>query len=121
MKKKIKILIADDNPKIRSTLKDILTEKEYAACAVKNGYELLSNLKGELPQVIILDLVMPEKDGIDILSTIKSVLPTTKIIIYTGFKKYQNSIYASMADKFLLKADNPENLLQAISELTGGK
>lgn len=117
MKQKVKVLIADDNPKIRSTLKDILSEKGYAACAFKNGYELLANLKNELPEIIILDMVMPEKNGIDILSTIKSVLPEAKVIIYTGFKKYQNSIYASMADRFLLKADNPENLLQCVAEL----
>lgn len=118
LKNKIKVLIADDNPGIRSTLKDILTDKEYAVSTVKNGYELLSSLKGEPPRVIILDLIMPEKSGIEVLSAIKSVLPGTKIIIYTGFKKYQNSIYAGMADRFLLKGENPENLLKAISELT---
>ncbi len=121
MPQKIKIVIADDNPNICSTLKDILTEKEFWVETVKNGYELLLNLRKGPAQIIILDLVMPAKDGIEILSTIKSIAPKAKIIIYTGFKKYENSVYAGIADKFLLKGENPEKLLEAIQDLAGRK
>lgn len=117
MSKKAKIVIADDDVGIRTTLIDILTEKNYAIDAVQDGYELLANLKKKSPQIIILDLMMPEKDGIEVLSTIKSISPNTKIIIYTGFKKYENSIYARSADRFLLKGETPEKLLQTIEEL----
>ena len=118
MPKKIRIIIADDDLRIRSNLKDILTEKGFLTETVKNGYELLSRIKNKPPHLVILDLIMPEKDGIDILSTIKSISPHIKIIIYTGFKKYEQTIYAYAADKFLVKGDNPEQILQAINELT---
>lgn len=121
MPQKTKIIIADDNSDIRSTLKDILIEKEFLVETVKNGYELLLNLRKSPAHIIILDLVMPVKDGIEILSTVKSISPNTKIIIYTGFKKYENSVYASTADKFLLKGENPEKLLEAIQALIGKK
>ena len=117
MSKKAKIVIADDDAGIRATLTDILTERKYAIDAVENGYELLVNLKKKSPQIVILDLMMPEKDGIEVLSAIRSISPNTKIIIYTGFKKYENSIYARSADKFLLKGESPEKLLQTIEEL----
>lgn len=117
MSKKAKIVIADDDAGIRATLTDILIEKKHTVDAVENGYELLANLKKQSPQIVILDLMMPEKDGIEVLSAIRSISPHTKIIIYTGFKKYENSIYARSADKFLLKGGSPEKLLQTIEEL----
>lgn len=118
MPKNIRIIIADDDPSIRSNLKDILDEKGFTTETAKNGYELLSKIKQKTPHLIILDLIMPEKDGIDIISTIKSISPNIKILIYTGFKKYEQTIYAYAADKFLVKGDNPEKILEAINELT---
>lgn len=118
MQKKIKVLIADDDPNIRMTLKDILAEKGFIAETANNGYELLASLKKKLPNIIILDLMMPEKDGIEVISTIKSISTDIKIIIYTGFRKYEKSTYAHLADIFLLKATGPEKLLQAIIDLS---
>ena len=66
MSRKIQIVIADDNDNIRQTLKDILTEKGYCVDTVKDGYELLSFLKQNPSDIIILDLMMPEKGGIEV-------------------------------------------------------
>lgn len=117
MPKNTRIIIADDDPEIRATLKDILTEKGFLVETAKDGYELLAKLKQKIPHLIILDLIMPEKDGIDVISTIKSIAPNIKIIIYTGFRKYEKSTYAKTADRFLLKGDAPEKLLEAINVL----
>ncbi len=118
MKKEISIVIADDNQGIRQTLKDILNEKGYFVETVNNGYELYNYLKKKSSDIVILDLMMPEKDGIEILFSIKTISPSSKIIIYTGFQRYANSIYAQTADRFLLKGDNLEDLLKAIAELS---
>lgn len=117
MQKKIRILIADDDPTICATLKDIFTEKGFLAETVRNGYELLSAVKRKIPHIIILDLMMPEKDGITVISSVKSICKDIKIVIYTGFKKYADSTYAKSVDKFLLKGENPEKIVQAINEL----
>lgn len=117
-KKKIKILIADDNPNIRQTLTDILTEKGYSIETVKDGYELLAYIKERSPNIIILDLVMPTKSGTEVFTSIKNISPYTRIIIYTSFQKYEHSMYAEVADKWLLKSDNPEKLLETIEELS---
>jgi len=118
MKKEISIVIADDNEGIRQTLKDILSEKGYLVETANNGYELYHYLKKKSPDIIILDLMMPEKDGIEILFSIKTISPGSKIIIYTGFQRYENSIYAQTADRFILKGQTPEDLLKAIDELS---
>jgi len=114
MPSSIKILIADDNSSIREGLKDILSEKDYLTETASNGYELLENIRKQKPHIIILDLMMPEKDGVEILPAIKCVVPDVKIIIYTAFSRYENSVYVEMADKFLLKTDSPEDIIKVI-------
>ena len=116
--KSAKIVVADDNPGICQTLKDILEEKGYQVDTVKNGYELITYLRGNNPHLVILDLMMPEKDGTEVFNMIKSIQSNIKIVIYTGFQRYENSFYAHMAEKFLLKDDHPERLLHVIEELT---
>ncbi|MDD5465538.1 MAG: response regulator transcription factor [Candidatus Omnitrophica bacterium] len=117
MQKEISIVIADDNQSIRETLKDILSEKGYFVETVNNGYELYDYLKKKSPDIVILDLMMPEKDGTETIFSIKTVCPKSKIIIYTGFQRYEKSIYAQTADRFLLKGKTPEELLKAVEEL----
>jgi len=115
---KIKIVIADDNPNVRESLRDILNEKGYSIEVVNDGFELLSFLKRSPADLIILDLMMPQKDGVETLFSIKTLWPKIKVIIYTGFKRYENSICAYTADKFLLKGGSFEELLKAIKELS---
>ena len=117
MTKVTEVLVADDNPKIRQTLKDILVEKGYSVNTVNDGYELLGYIKNKSPNVLVLDLIMPQKDGIEVFSAIRRISPDTKIIIYTAFQKYEYSLYAQTADKFLLKSESPELLLRAIRDV----
>ena len=96
-----KILVADDNPNIRQTLYDILTEKGYQVDTASDGYEVLSYLKEKNAHILVLDLIMPYKNGVEILSTIKNIAPYIRIIIYTAFKEYENLMYTKEADKFI--------------------
>lgn len=117
MEKKNNIVIADDNAKIRQTLKDILEENSYAVDIVRDGFELLAYLKKNEPQLIILDLMMPEKDGIEVFDCLKCIRPRVKVIIYTAFHRYEASSYARLADRFILKDAPPQKILEAIKEL----
>lgn len=117
MREKINIVVADDNQGVCQTLKDILSEKGYFVETVCNGYQLYDYLKKKFPEIVILDLMMPEKNGTDVLFSIKTISPGTKVIVYTGFQRYENSIYAQGADRFLLKGSSFEDLLAAIESL----
>jgi two-component system, NtrC family, nitrogen regulation response regulator NtrX len=112
------ILIADDNKNICSTLSDILCDDGYVVDTVNDGYELLAYLEKKIPDVVILDIMMPAKGGLEVLNTIKSVSADIKVIIYTGFSQYQTSVYASVVDRFLLKTDSPDKVIEAVESLT---
>ena len=112
-----KVVIADDNKELCELIVDILSGYGFEVDSVYDGYELLAYLEGHSPGVVILDLMMPEKGGISIFDTIKQLSPYSRIIIYTGYQEYEDSIYARKADRFLVKGTSVEGLVNAVKEL----
>ena len=84
---KTKILIADDHTIVRIGLTALLNaEKDMEVVGeAKNGVETIKKAKQLLPDVIIMDLFMPKKNGIDATTEILDALPATKILILTSF------------------------------------
>jgi two-component system, NarL family, invasion response regulator UvrY len=84
-KKPLQVLIADDAEEIRSLLDLILSEIEGLAISgkAKNGAEALTMVKELHPDVVVLDVSMPEKSGIEVLQEIRKDDPSTTIIIFT--------------------------------------
>ncbi|MBD3427014.1 MAG: response regulator [Candidatus Omnitrophica bacterium] len=118
MQQKKRVVIADDNREMCELVADILEDKGYQVDSVYNGYELLAYLETNNPSIIILDLMMPDKDGLSILNTLKQVSPYSRIIIYTGYQEYEKSVYARTADRFLVKGGSIEELINAVSDFS---
>jgi len=113
-----KIVIAEDNKDLCDLLQEILSEEGYRVDLVHDGFSLIAYLKqAQDVDVVILDLIMPEKGGISIFDTVRSISPASKLIIYTGYTSYQHSIFAREADAFINKTDGPEKLLETIEAL----
>ena len=83
----IRILIADDHTIVRIGLTALLgAEKDFEVVGeAKNGLEAVKSAKALRPDVIIMDLVMPKKNGIDATAEILEALPTTKVLVLTSF------------------------------------
>ncbi|MDD3089710.1 MAG: response regulator [Candidatus Omnitrophica bacterium] len=111
------VVIADDNKEICELVVDILQHDGHVVDMVHDGYQLLAYLEKKNPAVIILDLMMPEKSGLSILSTIRQIAPYSRIIIYSGYEEYQHSVYGRSADRFLVKGSDIEKLIEAVNEL----
>jgi DNA-binding NtrC family response regulator len=79
-----KILVIDDEPGIRSLLDTLLSRKGYDVVLAENGRKGLELFRREHPDVIVLDLKMPEMDGFTVLQQINSLDPRTPVIILTG-------------------------------------
>ena len=69
------ILIVDDEPAILGTLSDVLKDEGYHVLTATSGMEALNLLQHENPAVILLDIWMPDRDGLDTLQLIKRHLP----------------------------------------------
>jgi len=80
-----KILIVDDNPEILKMLQSRLESEGYAVINASDGHEALKKISLEKPDLVLLDIFIPEMDGIDILKILREENPQLPVIIITAF------------------------------------
>ena len=112
-----KILIIDDEKSIRDIFSLMLKEKGYIVETAENGKEGLSKTKKFIPDIVLLDMNLPDVSGIEVLSEIKKSLPKTEIIIMTAYGTIKNAVEATKlgAYDYLEKPVDNEELLLVIS------
>jgi DNA-binding NarL/FixJ family response regulator len=119
--KKIHLLIADDHPIFRKGLKDILLEsfKDISIIECVNGLEAFENTKKHLPQVVILDINMPEMNGLEACKAIVKDKIDTKIIILTMYREKEMIRKAMLAGAsgYLLKDNAVDEILDCINQV----
>ena len=111
---KKKILVIDDDESIRFILKHVL-HKDYEIVCEENGCEGLIYLqKGNIPDLIILDLIMPEMNGVDFIKNIKqsNYFNSIPIIVLSAKENSKEKIecFKLGADDYIIKPFNPEEL-----------
>ena len=115
-----KVLIVEDNEDIRTLLKKRLEISGFSVDMAEGGYALLGHLrKDAAPDVIILDLMLPERSGIELLSSLKSKWPKTAIFIFSAHPEYQRKAFVRDAvEGFFCKTDGMDKLIKEISNLS---
>ena len=120
-----RIILADDHIMLRQGIKKIIEESEdiVVIAEASDGLELLAVLKKMTPEMIILDISMPNLRGIEVSREIKSFNPEIKVLILTMHKKidYLYHAFSAGADGFLLKEDTDEELFTAIETIRRGR
>lgn len=119
-----KIMIVDDHLMFREGLKFLLSEeKEFNVIAeAENGIEFLDKIRVELPDVVLMDINMPQMDGVEATKQAISIYPNIKIIVLSMFGDeiyYFNMIQAG-AKGFLLKKSGSKELVTAIKSVVNG-
>ncbi|MGC9323192.1 MAG: response regulator [Desulfomonilia bacterium] len=115
-----RILVVEDDRNIQALLKEELNDEGYIIETVSNGKEALSFLKrDEKPDLIILDLRMPQMDGFETMGhLIKSNLETP-VVIHTAYPSYRNDVMAMAAEAFVVKSHDLKKLKDVIYDLIG--
>lgn len=120
----IKVLIADDQELIRQSLQIVLEiEKDIEVIdAVTNGLEVVRSVRKEKPDVILMDIRMPEMDGVVCTQIIKENYPNIKIIILSTFDddEYVFNALKYGASGYLLKGISTKELADAIRKVYQG-
>lgn len=120
----IKVLIADDQELIRQSLQIVLETKEgiEVVATAKDGLEVINLVRKEKPDVILMDVRMPEMDGVQCTKIIKDTYPQVKIIILTTFDddKFVFSALKHGASGYLLKGISMDELEKAIHTVYKG-
>jgi len=122
--KQIRVLIADDHAVVRKGIQ-MITNTEPSILVIgeaRDGADAVQQTRHLDPDVVLMDLVMPHKNGIDAIAEIKQSCPNTKIIVLTTFEDDERieAAIGSGADGYLLKDADGEFLLQAIQSVYKG-
>jgi two-component system alkaline phosphatase synthesis response regulator PhoP len=124
-----KILTVDDDPGIRSALAMILEPAGYQVVTAENGVQALEKAASESPDLILLDVMMPEMDGFAACAKLKSSPDTQDIpvVLLTGVadhitdSKYPiDGVMRAEADEYLPKPFDNEKVLSVVADLLGG-
>lgn len=110
-----KVLIVDDDQKLRALLTEYLTEFGFQTATLPDGRRVLSAIKTENPHIVLLDIMLPHKDGFDILREIRTAF-TVPVIMLTARGEDADRIVGLElgADDYLPKPFNPRELLARI-------
>jgi DNA-binding NtrC family response regulator len=110
-----KILLVDDEEIIRDALGGLLTEEGYHVIEAENGTVAIEKLSSERFDVVITDVKMPGKSGIDVLTAAKMIEPKTDVIMITGFSTEEPDQALSLGAKdFIYKSYNVEEFVAKI-------
>ena len=121
----IRILIADDHAIVRKGLRDALQisgEIDVVAVA-EDGEEAVRLAECVRPDLVIMDLVMPKKNGIEACREIVKLLPETRVLVLTGVDKKSEVVeaVAAGATGYVMKDTGLEELLQTVREVAEGR
>lgn len=117
-----RIIVVDDAPIIRLMIKDILIYNGYEVIAeCGNGQEAIDKFKELKPDVLTMDIVMPEKDGIQALEEILSFDPNAKIVMVTAVDQRESLMRAirAGATDYIVKPFENERVLSAVKKALG--
>ncbi|MFA6571809.1 MAG: response regulator transcription factor [Bacteroidota bacterium] len=121
----IKIIIADDHAVVRKGLKQIFDETQDLSVVdeANSGNELLDKVRNKKYDVVILDISMPGKDGLDTLKELKIIQPDLPVLVFTVFpeEQYAVRILKAGAAGYLNKESAPEEMIDAIRKVTHGR
>jgi len=116
-----RVLIVDDAIFMRMKLKDILEKNGYEVVAeAQNGLEAIEKYKAEKPDLVTMDITMPEMDGVAALKGIKAVDPAAKVVMCSAMGQQSmvmDAIQAGAVD-FIVKPFDSDRVIQSLNKVS---
>lgn len=121
----LRILVADDHEVMRNGMRALIEQEpgwEVCGTAV-NGQEAVDTAKRLKPEVVVLDMTMPELDGLEALRQIKRALPDTEVVIFSAHHSEEviERLFDAGAKSYIQKSDAGRHLVSAIKSLAEHK
>jgi DNA-binding response OmpR family regulator len=115
----INVLVIDDDPIARGTIRAILEDEGYSATSAEDGRRGLAAFRKSRPDVVVIDIIMPDKEGIETILELRSVWPEGHIIAISGGGRIAKSEFLKIAkgcgaDAVLAKPFEPDALLALV-------
>jgi len=113
-----RILVIDDDATVRKSHEAVLKQNGYQVDVAQNGKEAIAKSKERLYNLALVDLRLPDMDGIELLTAMREAVPKMVKIIITGYPSQENAIEAVNrgADGYMVKPYTMQDLLRKIRE-----
>lgn len=117
-----KILVVDDDADVRSTLRRVLTSAGYTVAEAANGAEGMQLLTAQPFDLVVIDILMPQRDGFETIQALRQTLPGVKIIAISGAPRFGSYDPLGAAKTFgahrtVSKPFEPAVILEAVRQL----
>mgnify|MGYP002404291599 CR=1 FL=1 len=120
-----RVLIADDHALVRAGLRQYLQQNgRFASIAeASSGSQTLDMLRGARFDLLILDINMPDRGGLDILKHVRASYPETRVLVLSAYpeRQYAVNVLKAGASGYLSKESAPDELMKAVSQVMAGK
>lgn len=113
------ILIVEDDKNQRLLYEYELSLEGYNIITAKDGCEALKKVKEHFPDLIILDIILPRMDGVELMGRILSERKNIPIIINTAYGGYKDNFMMWSADAYVIKSSDLSELKNKVKELLG--
>lgn len=116
-----KIMVVDDAQFMRVRLSKLLTGHGYQVTEAENGMQAVTTYRTLRPDAVLMDITMPEKDGLEALAEIRSFDPNAKVIMLTALGQESMVIQAikSGAKDYVVKPFDPDRVMLALQKILG--
>jgi signal transduction histidine kinase/FixJ family two-component response regulator len=110
-----KVLVVDDEEHMRYLCREFLEERDFQAITAESGYRLLEKIRDENPDVVVLDIKMVDYNGLDLLQQIREEFYLLPVILYTAYDTFKDETKADLADFYVIKSFEVEELINKIT------
>jgi CheY-like chemotaxis protein len=110
------ILLVDNDRNTLTLYRRELTDEGYEVATAVDGREALERFKADRPDLVVLDVRMPEMDGLEVLARMLSIDRHVPVILFSAYSFYQDNFLSWSADAFISKSSDLSTLKSAIRE-----
>jgi len=112
-----KLLVVDDEAPLRLLYEKELTEEGYEVVLASDGWEAVKMIEEEAPDLVVLDIQMPEMDGLEAMGKILGKYNKLPVIINSAYSSYKSNFMSWAADAYVVKSSNLDELKSSIRDI----
>lgn len=115
------VLVIDDDQSLRLLYSTELTDAGFAVDTASDGNEGLEMVKRRHYDLIVLDIEMPDMDGLEVLNRLRTTAPQTKVLLNSAYSTYKADFQSWLADEYLVKSSDLKPLVDKLRRLAKGE